>query len=326
MSEGSGNDAPAQTGLPPLPRSRSPQLVTQAFAPILGEAFQRLAMMNNEAGALAQPHAQDVLPTASVGKARPAPALTAQRPSPPLHPARSRSVLRQEVITLAPYPRRRRPPHQAYGMLLSRVVLHCGPARPLELLDGHGALEAWAVAVMVELGGVRYLEDMFARPDPGLPTKGLEERVLTGLAAACLLDAGRESAWGCVGAVVALCVEAVCELGALRGDERAQEPLPLPPPDVPDAAADDNAGPLEQEEGALPNQVDAQARRLAEVDPLHTLSLFACTRGALAKVRALKGGQVLQVRVVGVLGYGVGVGGAALPARLSACACHWGGG
>lgn len=230
----------------------SPQVVSQAFAPILGEAFQRLALMNNEAGAMNRPETQDVLPTASVGK--------------------------------------------AYGMLLSRVVLHCGPSRPLELLDGHTALEAWAVAVMVELAGVRYLEDMFMRPPGGAPSKGQEERVLSALAAACLLDAGRESAWGCLGAIVSLTVEALCDLRGLLGDEAAQEPLPLPPQEVPDAAADDDAGPLEQEEGALPNQVDAQARRLAEVDPLHTLALYACARAALAKARAAKGEQALQVR------------------------------
>lgn len=233
--------SPTPTHPYPFPTHRpypppSPQLVCQVFKNVLGEAFQRLAMMNNDAGAAAraESEAADLLPTAVVGK--------------------------------------------SYGMLLARVVLHCGPGRILDLLDGHGVMEAWAVAVMVELGGIRYIEDMFRQPiGTQVASKGQEERVLSALAATCLLDAGRESAWACVGAIVSLSVEALMDIRSIRGDDRdgARQPLPLLPADVPDGAADDEAGPLEQEEGAVPNQARA-TNHLAMPTPLYLCITNGC--------------------------------------------------
>ena len=165
-------------------------------APYLRECAQRLALMHTDSGAAESPEAMAIIPTAAAGKARSAPRSPPLRPSPRCLPWRCivRATMGDASVSAGA---RCGDDAQMMALLLMRVALHCGPDAFGELFDGDATRESRALAVVVELGSLRHLEDVVAFS--GGPLRPQEERHLFALGTCALLRAGRPAALGVVG-------------------------------------------------------------------------------------------------------------------------------
>jgi hypothetical protein len=116
-----------------------------------------------------------------------------------------------------------------------------------------------------------------------------------------------------VGGVLALALQALGDLRALTGDPHARGALPMeawhgtgsasvaPPSEgavsASGASASAAAAAADEEEGALPNQVDVAAYRLSQADPIHTASLREAAVAALRAARQALGDERLRAAV-----------------------------
>lgn len=208
---------------------------------------------------------------------------------------------------------------KAYTGLLGRAALHA-PSAAWELCGGDAPLTSATMAVWAELASLRHMAELLGSgaaaaarraaaggAGPPAPSEWQEERHLAALAlcgcvaaAAASPDAraqvqdggptsGPAAVVRSIAPVLALAMQALADLRSLTGDVAAAGPLPLPPP-----RGGAPGGEEDEEDGALPNQVDAAAYRLTAVDPVRTLSLRAAVVTAMRGARAALGDDALR--------------------------------
>jgi hypothetical protein len=221
---------------------------------------------------------------------------------------------------------------KAYIGLLARAALHA-PSALWELCGNEGALTEEVTTVWSELASLRHMEELLmigassrgrvAVGGGAAPSAYAEERHLAALALCTALRAaagvpgagaaavapgaatsGPAAVLRNVGGVLALALQALNDLRALTGDAHAAGPLPMEAwhgtgsaAAATAAASPIDAAPPDEEEGALPNQVDVAAYRLSQADPIHVVSLREAAVGALRAARAALGDERLRAAV-----------------------------